>query len=192
MCILYNWKGKKWRRNSQKVGREQSHSSLRLLLRRNKWKTTLCLQLCQKQSQWGHFVKMKSHITTNKVILFPAFYYHESIIILNYSYHFSPFCYCWYFFFFYPIIKPLSLTSHCLFSVLLSPWHKGHFVFHFQQVTQTPSGEERYWETKAFPSALYITEDEVTPTGITFSSDLLSTLKVCRVFEGRETTCRRT
>lgn len=26
VCVLYNWKGKEWRRNSQEVGREQSHS----------------------------------------------------------------------------------------------------------------------------------------------------------------------
>lgn len=46
--------------------------------------------------------------------------------------------------------------------------------------------EERHWKRKALPSALCILRDEAILTGIAFSSDLLGTLKVCPVFQGKE------
>lgn len=39
----------------------------------------------RNNKKWGHFIKMNSHIITNKTALFTGFYYyHDCIIMLNY------------------------------------------------------------------------------------------------------------
>ena len=113
------------------MGREQSHSSLRCILRGNKWKATLCLHLCQKQSKWGLFIQMNSHIITNKIALFTGFYCYHDCILLNYSLPFFSTLLLLMIKFLLPCNKAAFLYQSLFIFCLLSPRCEGHNCFSF-------------------------------------------------------------
>lgn len=95
-------------------------------------------------------IRMNSPIIANKIALFIGFYYHDSIIMFNYS------LLCFSIItviddtVFNLIIKPLPLISHCLFSVFCFHGASDMIVFYFPQAARIER-MERYWKKEALP-----------------------------------------
>lgn len=90
-----------------------------------------------------------------------------------------------FFFLFLPCNKATFLNQSLFIFCTLSPWHKGHNCFSF--FSRQHGWREREGTAKGRLSPVPCTYDEATLTSITSSSDLLSTLKVCHVFQARGT-----